>query len=224
MLKLQLISLRYPQQQAYLLKDLSLDFCPGELCVLTGSNGCGKTSLLNIICGIIPTSSDAEFSGQVLYGAQDITRLSLSERFHYLSIQMADPDTQFFFPSGVHELSFPPENLGLPASVIKARMEQISAFFELGALLESDAAKLSTGQQKTLLWAICDIIDAPIVLLDEPCSGISAAKLELLFRWIDALKSKGKIVIAAEHDQNLISRADRNIDMDAFSVARKLDV
>ena len=214
MLELQQISLRYQDQQDYLLKELSLRFLPSTLSVLTGSNGCGKTSLLNVICGIIPTHSTAEFSGQVLYNQEDITRLPLNERARYLSIQMADPDTQFFFPRLAHELSFPLENMGLAPAEIKRRITATSEFFSLSEFLDLDAATCSQGQQKLLLWAICDLIDAPLILLDEPCSGISPAKLDLLYAWIEILIQRGKIVIAAEHDSRLIARADQIICLD----------
>lgn len=214
MLELQQICLRYQDQQDYLLKELSLRFSPGTLSVLTGCNGCGKTSVLNIICGVIPTHSSADFSGQVLYNKEDITRLPLNERARILSIQMADPDTQFFFPSLAHELSFPLENMGLAPAEIQRRITATSDFFSLAEFLDLDAATCSCGQQKLLLWAICDLIDAPLILLDEPCSGISPAKLQQLFAWIEILIQRGKIVIAAEHDPRLISRADQIISLD----------
>lgn len=215
MLHLRRISLRYREQQDYLLKDLSHSFSPGRLCVLTGANGSGKTSILNIICGIIPLHSAAEFQGQVIYGEEDITRLALSERSRYLCVQMADPEAQFFFPALTHELSFPVENMGLPVSEIRSRLRQVSEYFGLGDLLQCDCANLSRGQQKLVLRAICAMTDAPVVLLDEPCSGISGAGLELLYRWIEALKQRGKIVIAAEHEPGLISRADSVIELSA---------
>ncbi|HRY83532.1 MAG TPA: ABC transporter ATP-binding protein [Candidatus Cloacimonadota bacterium] len=220
MLELRQISLRYPKQQDYLLKELSLKFCPGTFSVLKGSNGSGKSSLLSIISGIIPTHINADFSGQVLYDEADITWLPLSGRQNLLSFQMASPESQFFFPSLAHELSFPLENMGLAPREIKRRIAEVCGYFSLGDLLSIDAATCSPGQQKLMLWALCELTDAPVILLDEPCSGVSPARQDLLFSWIDKLLSRKKIVIAASHESRLIAMAEQVIELDRIRGVR----
>ncbi|HNX36915.1 MAG TPA: ABC transporter ATP-binding protein [Candidatus Cloacimonadota bacterium] len=213
MLRLKDLSVTYPSQNNPILDGFEAEISPGERIALVSPNGKGKTTLLNLISGVIPVHISASTSGSVSLNNTDITSLPLNERLIHLSYQMADPDTQFFFPFAVHELSFAPENLGRQPEEINHRIIEAAELFGITSFLKQDASTLSTGQKKLLLWAICEVIDAPLVLLDEPCSGISPAGIDLLIKWLNRLSRQGKIVILAEHDRRLIESCTRIIEL-----------
>ncbi|MDZ4182135.1 MAG: ATP-binding cassette domain-containing protein, partial [Candidatus Cloacimonadaceae bacterium] len=98
MLEIKQLSLSYPKADKALLEGIDIRLAPGEMLILKGANGSGKTSLLNCLAGIIPEHVHAHLSGSILLSGNDLGSLPLRERFHYLAYQMSDPDTQIFFP------------------------------------------------------------------------------------------------------------------------------
>ncbi len=213
MLSLRDIRITYPSRQTPVLEGFSLDASPGDCIAIVSPNGGGKTTLLNAISGVIPTHVEAEMQGTVTVNGTDITHLPLHDRLNYLAYQMADPDTQFFFPTTSQELSFAPENLGLPIAEIIYRTMDATDFFNLALFHSRDASTLSTGQKKLLLMAICHVIDAPVILLDEPSAGLSDKSYFTLFSWIFKLKNMGKVILIAEHNAKLIGQCDRVIEL-----------
>lgn len=202
MLKLDRLSVHYPGAEEPVLKELSLELAKGEIAVLRAPSGSGKTTLLNAIAGIIGEHIKAGLEGRISLDNVDIGSFALCDRLQFLSYQMAE--SGFFFPNLEYELAFAPENLGIDPSAMEERIKLALRRFELEALRYDDATKLSFGQQKRLAWAICDVIDAPVILLDEPSKGMSGNSLQLLKTWIQDKSKAGKSVLMAEHGDALL--------------------
>ena len=129
MLQVQNLYLCYPEQSKPIFEKLSFELQEGELLWLKGPNGCGKTSLLNCISGIIPMRIKTEFNGTIKLNNIDLNPVPINERFRYLAYQMSDPDNQIFFPRVEKELSFALENAGLTIPEMKERILQASKDF-----------------------------------------------------------------------------------------------
>ncbi|MCB5246747.1 MAG: energy-coupling factor ABC transporter ATP-binding protein [Candidatus Cloacimonetes bacterium] len=207
------LCLRYPQQDLPLLRDVSFSLGPGALLWLRGPNGSGKTSLLNLISGIIPQRVKAECSGTVTLSGTDLCALPLNEKFRHLAYQMSDPDHQIFFPRISKELSFALENAGLPAAEMQQRMAAASASFGLEQFGKVEPGLLSQGQKKMLALASCAALDPPLYLLDEPTSALSDSALQRLLAWLRKILDAGRIVIVAEHNAILESLATLKLDL-----------
>ncbi|PKN76143.1 MAG: hypothetical protein CVU49_01895 [Candidatus Cloacimonetes bacterium HGW-Cloacimonetes-2] len=202
MLKLDRLSVHYPGAEEPVLKELSLELAKGEIAVLRAPSGSGKTTLLNAIAGIIGEHIKAGLEGRISLDNVDIGSFALCDRLQFLSYQMAE--SGFFFPNLEYELAFAPENLGIDPTAIEERISLALKRFELETLRYDDAAKLSFGQQKRLAWAICDVINAPLILLDEPSKGMSGQSLKLLKTWLLDKSNEGRIILMAEHGDALL--------------------
>lgn len=213
MLRVEGLTLKYPKQQNPLLCDISFSLPPGGLLWLRGGNGSGKTSLLNILSGIIPQRVKADLTGSVTLYGTDISALPLNEKFRYLAYQMSDPDNQIFFPRIAKELSFALENAGLPALEMRERMSLATARFGLEEFGNVEPGNLSQGQKKLLVLATCAAFDPPLYLLDEPSSGLSETAQELLFAWLKEILSAGRMVVVAEHNPVLSSLATATLEL-----------
>ena len=209
------LRLRYPHQERDLLAGVTFSLQRGELLFLRGSNGCGKTSLLNIISGIIPVHVKAQLAGSLTLDGQDLRAIPLNERFRYLAYQMSDPDTQIFFPNLGKELAFALENLGLPVSAILPRINAAAEFFGLAGLLRREPATLSYGQKKLLLFAICASLESPLILLDEPSAALSETANQLLAAWVRNCLNAGRSLILADHNPTLAEMANQILDLDS---------
>ncbi len=211
MLSLSGLSLAFGERQ--LLSGLELRLNSGELCWLQGANGSGKSSLLNAISGIIPEHIKARFSGSISLSGIDFTQQPLCEKFHWLWHAQSEPETQFFFPTCEAELAFALENQGVPAAEINRRIEASLEQFQLESCRDKSPLNLSQGQQKLLLCAIGCALDPQLYLLDEPLAGLSESSQKLVLNWLKAEKSRGKIILVAEHNPALQQLSDHTLQL-----------
>lgn len=205
------LALSYPRGDKPLFSGLCFNAGPGELILLRGPNGSGKTSLLNAISGVIPQRVKAELEGDIHLGETDLISLPLNERFRHLAYQMANPDHQLFFPRVSRELSFSLENMGLPVEEIRARSAAAAQAFGLAGFLEREPATLSRGEKKLLVLATCAALKPALYLLDEPSAALDANSRKLMLAWLKSELERGAIAVVAEHDSGFEALATQTL-------------
>ncbi|MDD4687266.1 MAG: ABC transporter ATP-binding protein [Candidatus Cloacimonetes bacterium] len=196
--------------------DLSVD--AGQILAIHGANSSGKSSLINCLCGIIPKSIRGNVNGEVLVGKQALTEIPLCEISRLMSVAVADAQSMLLMPTVELEIAFALENKGLEPQIIRERIAQAASRFGLMNMLPLAPQKLSGGEQRLLLFAMCDALQNPILLLDEPETGLSANALELLVAWLKTLRNEGKAIVLSSHNPQLISLADNQIKLDKVYV------
>lgn len=212
-LQISALSLRFPETEGSIWEDLSFTASAGEILAITGANASGKTCLIQALCGIIPQSITAELAGTIVFDSINLRELPLCEIYRYMSVALSDARAQMMFPSSELEIAFALENMGLPATEIRQRIDQAAAYFGFTGLLQQDFQKLSGGEQRLLLFAICEAMHSPILLFDEPEAGLSQGSMALLTRWLKELRAAGRIVIIATHNDELTELADQAINL-----------
>ncbi|WNW10267.1 ATP-binding cassette domain-containing protein [Pseudomonas sp. DTU_2021_1001937_2_SI_NGA_ILE_001] len=166
---------------------LDLDITSGTLTAVVGENGTGKTSLLRVLAGL----------QRPLAGRLDIS-LPRGAVTGFLQQQQAI-DRQF------------PINLGelvlaglwgqrLPRPVRQARLDAALAAWQLDGLARYSLAELSGGQLQRALLARLSLLDAPLLLLDEPEASLDEAGQRLLWRHLQAWQAEGKTLVMVCHD------------------------
>lgn len=203
------LSLSFPQTQDPIWEDLNFTASAGEILAITGANASGKTCLIHALCGIIPQSIPAELAGDISLGSTDLREIPLCEIYRYMSVAPGDARAQMMFPTSELEIAFALENQGLPADEIRERIDQAVDYFGFNHLLLQDPQKLSGGEQRLLLFAICHAMQNPMLLFDEPEAGLSGSSMSLLMKWLKELRAQGRIVILATHSEKLAALADR---------------
>jgi energy-coupling factor transporter ATP-binding protein EcfA2 len=207
------LSLTYPHSRMPLFSRLSVVLQPGELLLLRGANGSGKTSLLNSLSGVIPHRVKAELSGRIRMDGTDLQQVPLNEKLRYLSYQMSDPDHQLFFPTLRKELAFSPENLGLPVDEIEKRISANMEIFGLDDLRKRDPANLSRGEKTMLVLAVCAAMQSTLILLDEPTAALGIKGKARVMDWLRQELLQGRMVICADHDNDLAVIASQVLEM-----------
>jgi len=197
LLNVQNLFLKYNQIDEWLIRDFNLVADKNEVLLIKGPNGCGKTSLLSMLGGIIPKMIKAAIGGQILIDDIDISALTLSELSPLISMVFQEPELQLSFPQVEHELAFGPENLTIPVEEIRNRIENISELLRLNHLMKSEIATLSYGQKKLVTIASVFTLSPDIILLDEPEDGLSTNSISNVKKCIQYYKQDKLIIISS---------------------------
>ncbi len=199
MIELKNINFTYSNTKIGSLKNLNLSIEDGECVLITGGSGCGKTTIIRLINGLIPNFFEGELQGDVLINDQNVTQTELYDTAKTVSTVFQNPRSQFFNVDTTSELAFACENQGMPEEEILRRIEKTVAELKLEPLMNRSLFDLSGGQKQKIACASVDVTGNKIILLDEPSANLDAKTIgelrELLKKW----KEEGKTIVIAEH-------------------------
>lgn len=193
--------------QAQALFDVALRVNPGELVVLQGLNGAGKSSLLQALIGMGP-----RVSGQIQWAEQSMAGWPAHQRAR-AGLGFVAEDRRLFTGLSVRE------NLWIAArgaskSVMTEQFDRVIALFPvLAQMLNRPASQMSGGEQQMLAIARTLMTRPSLLLLDEPCEGIAPVLVEALRETLLQLRREGLSLLVAEQNNILAVHADRVLNM-----------
>jgi glycerol transport system ATP-binding protein len=192
----------------YALKEMDHVWQDGGAYALLGSSGCGKTTLLNLISGLLRPSQ-----GRVLFGDQDVTDAETAAR----NIAQVFQFPVVYDTMTVRDnLAFPLRNRGMDAAYIQARVAQIAAMIGMEAMLDRKARGLTAdAKQKISLGRGMVREDVNAILFDEPLTVIDPhMKWELRTQLKQLHREFGHTMIYVTHDQTeALTFADKVVVM-----------
>lgn len=214
MLEIKGLSAGYPGKTV--LKNVSFSAPAGQITAILGPNGCGKTTLLKAICGILPLTG-----GQVLLDGQDVLSLPrklLARNIAYLaqSRQIPEITTERLvlhgrFPYLRYPRRYRPEDYAAAADA----MDRLG----ITDLKDTPVEQLSGGQRQKVYIAMALAQNTPVIALDEPTTYLDAAHQLQTLRQARELAAQGKTVVMVLHDLSQgLRTADRVVLMDAGCV------
>ena len=200
MIELRNINFRYVKgTEVGGLMDIDLTIPDGQVILLCGQSGCGKTTLTRLVNGLIPHYYEGELRGEVLVDGKKIRELPLYETAKYVGSVFQNPRTQFFTVDSTSELAFGCENQGLPEEEIIERVKATTRQFGMGNLMGKNIFSLSGGEKQKIACASVSVSDPSIIVMDEPSSNLDVSATKDLRRMLRIWKQQGKTVIIAEH-------------------------
>ena len=205
------------------LKDLNLKIQDGEFLLLTGGSGCGKTTIIRLINGLIPNFFEGNLEGNVLVDGLDVSKAELYETAKSVSTVFQNPRSQFFNVDTTSELAFACENQGMAKEEILSRMERTVRELNLEPLLNRSLFNLSGGQKQKIACASAAVTGNKIILLDEPSANLDLKTIDDLSFLLKKWKEEGKTVIVAEHRISYLwDLADRTVILREGKIEREL--
>jgi len=197
-----------------IITDFTFSVEAGETVLLKGSSGCGKSTFLHAVCGLIPGSIQAEISGEVLIYGKNILGLSVAERAREIGIVMQNPETQLFCGNVEDEIAFGLENLCVPKDEMGRRIDKMLGFTGLEQYRYISPQELSGGQKQLVVLASVLALDPKILLFDEALSQLDSNGREALIAQFQALGREGRTLLFVEHDGQLESISSRVVDLE----------
>lgn len=196
--------------------DVSFQVRNGELCILLGPSGAGKTTVLNLLGGM-----DTATSGRILFAGQDITAMNDLELTDYRRYKIG---FVFQFYNLIPNLTAA-ENVELAKQVCKSPLEPEEALRIVGLKdrVHNFPAQLSGGEQQRVAIARAICKNPDLLLCDEPTGALDTETGKTVLRVLSDISRKmGKTVIIVTHNSLLTPVADRLIEMKNGRVVREI--
>ncbi len=205
MLEIQNLNASYGQAQV--LFNVSLLVPRGNMLLIRGLNGAGKSSLLKAIMGLMPQST-----GNLLWQGQALHSLKPHER-SLKGLGYVPEDRRLFSALTVLqnlEIAIPKLPKVRPDGQPGLKLQEVLDLFpSLATMLERPAAQMSGGEQQMLAIGRTLMTQADVLILDEPCEGIAPVLVQAIARALAALKAQGHTFLIAEQNQTLTGMADK---------------
>ena len=205
------------------LKNINLTVSDGEFVLLTGGSGCGKTSILRLINGLIPNFYEANLTGSVYVNGQNVSNAELYDTAKIVSTVFQNPRSQFFNVDTTSELAFACENRGMPEDEILRRIDITVKKLHLENLMNRSLFNLSGGQKQKIACASVAVTGNQIILLDEPSANLDLRTIAGLKTLLAEWKAEGKTIVVAEHRISYLwNLADRTIILKEGQIEKEL--
>ncbi len=179
--------------------DISFQCRPGELTLLCGASGSGKSSVLRLINGLIPHFNEGDLTGRIEVCGRSVPDLPLAMLGTDSATVFQNPRNQFFTPEVRAELAFRGENEGLDPVVIGQRAQAALAKVKATDLATARFTELSGGQLQKIACAQALASQTPVLLFDEPTSNLAPGAIAEFAALLAELKAAGHTVVIAEH-------------------------
>ncbi|CAM5613575.1 putative ABC transporter ATP-binding protein [Streptomyces badius] len=211
MIRFERVSVRYEGAERPTLSGVDLTVPEGELVLLVGPSGVGKSTLLGTVSGLVPHFTGGLLSGRVTVDGRDTRTHKPRELADLVGTVGQDPLAHFVTDTVEDELAYGMESLGLAPDVMRRRVEETLDLLGLAELRDRPIATLSGGQQQRVAIGSVLTPHPKVLVLDEPTSALDPAAAEEVLAVLQRLvHDLGTTVLMAEHRlERVVQYADQ---------------
>jgi biotin transport system ATP-binding protein len=177
-----------------ILKDVCFTLKEGSWTILAGSNGSGKTVLMNHLNGL-----DKPDAGEIQFRGQNIARMG-DEIRRRVGLVFQNSDLQFVEQTVERELAFGPRNLKLPEEEIQRRVTMVRDELKLAPFMDRRPHTLSGGEKKRVAIGGILAMEPDLLVLDEPFTGLDWEGVNQVLKTLIPLHKKGLSILLITHD------------------------
>ena len=216
------VSFGYADSDRLVLRDVDLVVPEGELALVVGPTGVGKSTLLGAVNGAVPHATGGLLTGRVLVDGRDTRTHRPRDLADVVGWVGQDPAASFVTGSVEEELAYVMEQLAVPATVMRTRVEQTLDLLGITELRRRSVETLSGGQQQRVALGAVLTAGCRVLVLDEPTSALDpGAAEEVLGALLRLVHDLGVTVLVAEHRlERVVEYADRVLSVHADGSVR----
>jgi energy-coupling factor transporter ATPase len=197
----------YPTSPEPVLKGIDLTVRRGEFLSIMGPTGAGKSTLCLTLNGIIPQSLSGTMQGTVVVDGMNTTTYGVHQLTSKVGMVFQEPESQLFAMNVEEELSFGPENLGVPPDEIRRRVDWALKVVRMEQFRSRSPFRLSGGQKQRVAIAAALSMYPNVLVLDEPTAGLDPIGKMEVFSVVHDLKNiQNMTVIMVEHESEEIAQ------------------
>ncbi|BCY16838.1 MAG: ATP-binding cassette domain-containing protein [Chloroflexi bacterium] len=193
------LTFQYHSRTEPAIVDLSFKVYPGEVLLIAGSSGCGKTTLMRCINGLIPHTYRGEMQGEITLLGQPVTTMSMADLSQTVGTLLQDPERQIVGSYVRNEVAFGLENLGFSRDEINWRVDETLDYLGILKLRDRETFSISGGEKQKVALAGVLAMQPKILLLDEPLASLDPASAREALAIFRDLADKGIAVMIVEH-------------------------
>lgn len=211
MIELDQVSYSYPDRARPILRELSLQIDAGEFLLVCGPSGAGKSSMLRLLNGLVPHFYGGRFGGRVRVWGRDTLEHQPRELADLVGFVFQDPESQFVVDVVEDELVFAMENLGLPQTIMRRRVEEMLDQLAIAHLRRRRVSSLSGGERQRVAIAAALAAQPRALVLDEPTSQLDPHGAEEVLTALQKLNADlGITIVLCEHRlERVVQYVDR---------------
>ena len=199
MISFQNFSFRYEESKDFTLRGIDMTVQTGEFILLTGRSGCGKTTLIRSLNGLIPHFYPGEIQGDLVMDGRSLLEMKPSQLAGQVGTVFQDPRSQFFMTDTTRELAFGCENMGLPREETIDRIAKATKDLELTDYLNRSIFALSSGEKQQIAVGSVYALSPKVYIFDEPSANLDYAATKRLAEIMGKLKRDGYTIFVVEH-------------------------
>ncbi|GGS46488.1 ABC transporter ATP-binding protein [Streptomyces violaceus] len=211
MIRFEDVSVTYDGAREPTVQGVDFEVPEGELVLLAGPSGVGKSTVLGAVCGLVPHFTGGTLRGRVTVAGRDTRTHKPRELADVVGTVGQDPLAHFVTDTVEDELAYGMESLGLAPDVMRRRVEETLDLLGLADLRNRPIATLSGGQQQRVAIGSVLTPHPSVLVLDEPTSALDPAAAEEVLAVLQRLvHDLGTTVLMAEHRlERVIQYADQ---------------
>jgi len=204
-----------PPRERVVVADVDLSIPAGELWVFSGPSGSGKTTLFGLLSGMItPTSGEIYLAGRSITHLRDHHRALVRRHLVSMVFQEHALVTGMTLEENVF-LPLVPQ--GGPTEEHRGRVATLLERFSLASLADTKIDRLSAGERQRVAIIRALVMDAPLILLDEPTACLDTENVRTMLETLLVLRDEGRTILITTHDQRLtehpaVDRVERLVD------------
>jgi energy-coupling factor transporter ATP-binding protein EcfA2 len=211
MIEFEDVTITYPEAERPVIEHASLLVPEGELCLVVGRTGTGKSTVLGAVNGLVPHFTGGRLRGRVSVDGADTRTHRPRDLAHLVGVVGQDPLAGFVTDTVEEELAYVMEQLGIPPAVMRKRVEETLDLLGIADLRNRPLRTLSGGQQQRVAIGAAMTAHPRVLVLDEPTSALDPTAAEEVLAAITRLvHDLGTTVVVAEHRmERVVQYADR---------------